>query len=190
VPVFTTGDGTVLAYRLRAELERRRPSQVYVIGVAGGLDPSLRAGELLSFDRVMDASGRESGAPRPPRRRCRRGVGVSARAIVADAEAKRRLWHDLGSPPAAVVDLESRIYADICAELDVPLTFFKVVSDTAGESVPSAVLDAVGRDGSVSQLGVALRALVSPTQIPALARFGRRVAEAAERLADAVESEL
>lgn len=189
--VMVTGDGPLLAHRLRTELDRARPTHVYAIGVAGGLDPSLEAGELLSLHRVLDERGREVGAPRRPRtHRHRQGVIVSTRAIVPDGDRKRQLWKSLGSPPAAVVDLESKIYADICAELDLPLTLFKVVSDTADEAVPPAVLNAVGRDGSVSQVGVALRALVSPSQIPPLARFGRRVARAAEILADAVEAEL
>ncbi|MEM6369921.1 MAG: hypothetical protein AAF851_16610 [Myxococcota bacterium] len=190
VRVFSSGDGPILAHRLRAELGRQSAVRVIAVGVAGGLDPGLAPGELLVLSEVNDVKGSMPQPLTPARGTHRVGVGVSAPGIVPDPEAKRRLWTQLGSPEAAVVDIESKIYADICADLRVPLTIFKVVSDGADEHVPASVMDAVGRDGSVSQLGVAWRAMFAPRQIPGLARLGRRVAEAAERLADAVETEL
>lgn len=184
-----TGDGPQRARAgLEAALHAFGPSMIVVVGLGGGLDPTLRSEDLVWVRRIRD--GRhpeiERSVAGPPLGWVRPGTAVTVREIVDRADDKERLWHRLGRPGGAVVDLESLIYARLADDWDLPLVVCRAVSDPAGESLPSIIRASVDDRGSVRPLHVAGRALVRPQTWPQLARLGRRLQRASEKLADAV----
>lgn len=196
VVVAWTGDGARCAGEgLRALLAAIPVRRLLVVGVAGGLSPSLEAGTVVAVARVVDAAG-EAPAPdgawskaydaqRPSTKPPTAATLYSHSRIAVSREEKAALWQDLGHPPVAAVDLETATFARVAHAHGVPYTVLRAVSDTATETLPvdfNRMLDAQGR---VRQARVAWWALCHPWAIPRLATLGRRVNRCAIRLAAA-----
>ncbi|MDQ6850486.1 MAG: 4-hydroxy-3-methylbut-2-enyl diphosphate reductase [Actinomycetota bacterium] len=122
--------------RVRAWLPRLAelaPDAVVVAGVAGGLDPSLRPGDVLIASEVRDEHGRTvlrgaaplAGELRRMGMRVRTGPMVSCDHIVGGADARERL----AATGALAVDMESA--AVVRAALGVPTAVLRVIVDTA-----------------------------------------------------------
>jgi len=197
VPVIlaTTGAGAGRASRgATAILDRLPASRVIVIGLSGGLTPSLEAGRLLVGRDVV-----ERGVAAPPpdaawieRTLLKTGATpatfVSSREILCTAGAKAKAREDLGPGAIAAVDLESAAFARAAAARGIPYLALRAISDTAEESLPLDFNNLRGADGSVDRRRVALRALLHPAVIPRLWRLRGRAALCSENLARAVRA--
>ncbi|MEI9890256.1 MAG: hypothetical protein WDN45_06180 [Caulobacteraceae bacterium] len=72
-----------------------------------------------------------------------------------------------------MVDMESHVAARIAAGAGLPFAAIRVVSDTAGLSLPPAVLQGLNEDGGMNLMGVLAALARDPRQLPALMRTGR-----------------
>jgi adenosylhomocysteine nucleosidase len=203
VAVAVTGDGERNARRglttLMAVLPVRR---VVVVGVAGALDPTLGPGDLICCDRVIDAESSAgvliadtalaAAAARVPGAHL--GVAVTAGHIADTAAEKSRLltiaWARAGgdgtSPLAAVVDLESAVFARAAARAGVPWVVWRAVSDTADETLPP-LLNQSRDDGGAVRRGRVVRALLgNPGALGPLLALRDRVRAGADGLARAI----
>jgi hypothetical protein len=174
--------------RLGPELaaESRR---LVLIGVAGGLDPSLRRGDVVAIERVLRWET-DPALAAPLERRLggpSGGVALTVDRIVASAADKGALWSRLGRPASAVVDMETFHWLAALGEGAAPRVL-RAVSDPAGLSLPAFLAGCVGAGGEISRARVARGALVRPWTAPSLLRLQRDVRFAAQRLADAVET--
>jgi len=183
-----TGDGAIRARAgLQAALDRESASLVLVIGVGGGLSPALARGEAVEATRILDTEDPDFSAPTVELGvTARLGAVVTSPAIVDRARSKAALWHELGRPDAAVVDLESSVYARVAREYGIALAVLRIVSDTASEDLPPAIGASVSKDGSVRPVQVALRSVWKPSTWPELVRLKQRMDAASHRLADLV----
>jgi 4-hydroxy-3-methylbut-2-enyl diphosphate reductase len=150
--------------RVQAWLPRLReaaPEAVVVAGVAGGVDPSLRPGDVVVASEVRDSRGRtvlRGAAPlvaelRQMGLRVRTGPMVSHDRVVGGAEERARL----AATGAIAVDMES---AEIVrATVGVPTAVVRVIVDTAFSPVARlATLPAGARALLIlRELGPALR---------------------------------
>jgi adenosylhomocysteine nucleosidase len=136
-------------------------------GLAGGLDPALRAGALVMPATVL-AGGRRYATNADL---CRALGGVPAGLllaeddIVADAAQKRRLSADT---EASAVDLESGAVAVVAARHGLPFAVLRVVCDPAGRSLPPAALMALDQRGAIGLGRVLGSVMARPWQIGGL----------------------
>ena len=172
--ITVCGDEPTLRARL-AELAGLPVRMVVSFGICGGLDPTLRSGDIVLGTEVV--SGRESLVADAALAQAleRRFAGLGARVVlgriaasdapVLTAEAKAKLRAATG---AVAVDMESRIAARLAVARGAPLAILRAVSDPAERNLPPLVLNAIRPDGGAN-IGAVIRGLVgSPAQLPGL----------------------
>src|SRR5579875_86050 len=112
-----------------------RPDAVIVAGVAGGLDPSLRPGDIVVASEVRGAHRRtvlRSGAPlvaelRRLGLRVRSGPMLSRETLIGGADERE----ELAETGALAVDMESADIAAAFADQRIPVAVVRVIVDTA-----------------------------------------------------------
>ena len=141
------GSGEAASEKLAGLLREQRPDTLLILGLCGGLDPSLATGDLILAREVIDEAG--EAQPPPPTtlasaRRALRNEGpnfVSSRLLtvrepVATRAAKRDLWNTHG---AAGVDMETAGFARAAKEQGVDWMALRVVIDPAGATLPASL---------------------------------------------------
>ena len=141
-------------------------------GVAGGLDPALRAGDLVLAQTVRATDGQTFATDAAWRERLETaldglapvataGLAGSDRMIAAPAEkAALRL-----ATGAAAVDMESHGVARAANEAGVPFLVLRAISDGAADAIPEWVLDGVAADGSLDPKRIAARLFGRPWSV-------------------------
>jgi 4-hydroxy-3-methylbut-2-enyl diphosphate reductase len=112
-----------------------KPSAVVIVGVAGGLDPSLRPGDVVVASEVRAPHKRvvlRAGAPlvaelRQLGLRVRRGPMLSRETLIGGAD-EREVLAETG---ALAVDMESADIAAAFADRGIPVAVLRVIVDTA-----------------------------------------------------------
>lgn len=162
---------------------------VYSFGVAGGLDPTLKPGDLLFSVRVlmqnpgndsllMEQSWESSPqllatytviAKNDPALTFRRGIFLGSDLEARDnpATGNQGLREKTG---ADIIDNESHIAANFAAEHQLPFIAVRAVSDSVNKPLPPAALIALEADGSPDGKAILKSILKDPLQIPALVR--------------------
>jgi adenosylhomocysteine nucleosidase len=152
---------------------------VISFGVAGGLDPSLKSGDVVVATEVLAGDTRWlAGLPLNEdmiasvalgRRRVVRGGLAGVEQVIAAQALKAALRSATG---AAAVDMESHIAADYAAKAGLPFAALRVISDPASRALPALALSAIKPNGDID-LRKVLRGLVRhPTTLRALVSTG------------------
>ena len=175
-----SGIGQVAAQRAALALIQAGASALITFGMAGGLDPSLKAGsvvlpcELISVDGTRFAAcqswrERVAAAVSPLRAVSEGSLLTSARPIDTPAD-KAAAFHSSG---AAAVDMESAAVAQVAADHQLPFIAVRVIVDTAADRLPQTVVNA-SRAGRL-RIGRLLAGLVvAPGEIAGLIRLTQR----------------
>ncbi|MGE3846262.1 MAG: hypothetical protein AB7I01_05255 [Gammaproteobacteria bacterium] len=171
------GPGQARAEAGARRLREQGAEALIAFGVAGGLDPSLRAGDLVVGSSIRNADGRlhdcapplvaalvAALAPLTPR--C--APLASLPSPVTDSVAKRALHTQHG---CVAVDMESAGLAVVAAEFGLPCAALRVVIDPADFSLPRAALAGMGEDGETHAFATALAVLRRPWELAALLRL-------------------
>lgn len=172
-----------------------RCRRVVWTGIAGGLSPDLRVGDLIVATSVRAPEGRPIAldaclvAPAVASG-CDEATVVSAPAPVVTADERGRLWRLVGSPDRAAVDMESWEAAQVFSAASVPFVVLRAISDTATDDLPPALEGAVRAEGGISIPRLALAVLRRPqAAVPLMAvrfraaRYAKALASAAAALA-------
>ena len=181
------------AGRLATEIEAvltagplERWSGLLSFGVAGALDPSLKAGDVVVASGVwtsrtsLDSPGRPTPTlPVDPAwagrllesiAGARSGLIIGQDTPAASVEDKSALY---AATCALAVDMESHIAGAAAACHGLPFAALRAISDRADDTLPPAAIAGFGVDGGVD-LAAVLRDLArDPRQLPALIRTGR-----------------
>lgn len=154
-------------------------------GVAGGLDPDLRPGDLLLAEAVVfedrrwpcDAAWRGRVAAQLAGHK--NGMIAGSPGELASAADKARLFRESG---ASAVDMESHAVAAVAAVAGLPFLALRAIADPAGLSLPRAVLGAIDAEGR-SRTGLIVgRLAFRPWELPALLALGRHYGHALRAL--------
>ena len=202
------GDAARLEAALQDHLEIFPDVKIILsCGIAGALDPTLLAGDLVlhlppfvpsagegratgetpgvsmsrlrSTEPSLDTNGFENSGDRLKSAlpHAHPGTIIGQDHIAATVAEKAALHTATG---ARAVDMETHVAARVAARHGLPFAAIRTISDSAHETLPPAALVGMNADGSMA-LGKVLASLARrPAQLPALIRTGRN-AEAAFR---------
>jgi adenosylhomocysteine nucleosidase len=155
-------------------------------GLAGGLAPELRPGDLLLPESVRSAGSRSWSVDPIWRERVYArlsagglepdpGVLVGSDRIVATASDKRALFEATG---ARAVDMESHAVAAVATGAGLPFLVLRALADPHDQVIPQVAREALRPDGRV-RLRATLGGLIrQPGELMALLRLGRESAAA------------
>lgn len=166
--------------QLRAQLvafDHASVRGIISFGIAGGLDPLLRAGDLVVAREVIVAEQRWATAPALSealvegtnigRRKIVAGTIVGAEEIILEPRDKVALHRKTG---ATAVDMESHIAAGYAASVGLPFAALRVINDPASRSLPVLALNALKPNGDICPRKVLRGVARKPTVIPSLMR--------------------
>ncbi len=177
--IVRTGADPERARREAEDLVDAGVSALVSFGVAGGLCPSLDAGDLILADRVILADGRAIAADAAWVRLARQRLGkpghktvigpvaASSRLLVTPAE-KRQLCELSGGIAG---DMESGAVATVAEEAGLPFLVVRAVSDGATRALPPVARVPLRPCGGISAGSIAHALVTSPREWPAVARL-------------------
>lgn len=177
------------AERARAEATRLiadGATALVSFGLAGGLAPDLRPGDLVLPETVRSPEGQSIATDPAWRQRLSsrleaggvpavRGTLAGSERVAATLSDKRTLFETTG---ARAVDMESHAAAAIAHCADIPFLVIRAIADPADRVIPQSALEALRPDGRIripALLGGLIR---QPSELIALVRLGRDTASA------------
>jgi hopanoid-associated phosphorylase len=125
-------------------------------GMAGGLDPALRPGDVVLPATVVPSPGvglEVDAAWHMRLCKCLAGSNINtgpliqSLRVVAEPADKAELFQSTG---AIAVDMESAAIAQVCKDAGKSFMAIRAVADPAGRSIPAAVITAMDVNGRVS----------------------------------------
>ena len=168
--------------QLRALLTVFDPSTIRGVisfGVAGGLDPTLKSGDVvvatevlagdtrwlagLALNEELIASVALGG------RRVVRGGLAGVEQVIAARDGKAALHLETG---AAAVDMESHIAAAYAAKAGLPFAALRVIADPATRALPALAMAAIKPNGDIDLRKVLSGVARNPLTLRALVSTG------------------
>jgi adenosylhomocysteine nucleosidase len=153
---------------------------VISFGVAGGLDPALKSGDVVVATEVMAGTCRWPAAAALSdeliagaglgRQRVTRAGLAGVEQVVAAQAGKAVLRSQTG---AAAVDMESHIAAAYAADASLPFAALRVISDPATRALPALATNAIKPNGDIDLRKVLRGVARNPLTIRALYATGR-----------------
>jgi hopanoid-associated phosphorylase len=143
-------------------------------GVAGGLAPDLRAGDVVVASAIRDSHTVRATDPVWSRRLLatvpdiRHGPVIGVNSAVLNPEAKRELYAGTG---AVAVDMESHLVAQAADAHNLAFAAVRVVVDPVHRTVPQAALMALDSDGNTKVSLVLREVMARPCQLSTFIRI-------------------
>lgn len=169
------------------EAATQRAKCLISFGIAGGLAPHLRPGDVILSAEVIGDDRR--WRPDEPfhrqvsdlarRIRAAEGPVLGAGSILSTEGDKARAWRDTG---ALAVDLESAIVARAAEAAGIPFLVLRTIADPATRELPAAALIPLAQDGTPAIIRVLGEVLRRPRQIGALLGLARETRRALSAL--------
>lgn len=146
-------------------------------GLAGALNPALKAGDLVTATEVLAKDEHISTHPQwTATIQERLGGQVScARVLGSDVPISTGLdkAHAFRATGSAIVDMESHAAARVAKDLGLPFAVLRAVADEADSDVPRAAIAGMRADGSTDVRAVLAALATDPRQTGALIRLAR-----------------
>ncbi|WFU38541.1 phosphorylase [Bradyrhizobium sp. CB82] len=152
---------------------------VISFGVAGGLDPTLRSGDVVVATEVLAGDARWGAGLSlsddlidkltSGRRRVVRRSLAGAEEVVTGRSCKAALHLETG---AAAVDMESHIAAAYAAEAGLPFAAVRVISDPAHRALPALAREAIKPNGQIDVATILRGVVRNPGTLRALVSTG------------------
>ncbi len=153
---------------------------VISFGVAGGLDPSLKSGDIVVATEVLAGDTRwlagsalnEELVARVAlgrRRRVVKGILAGVEEVIAGQSCKAALHLETG---AHAVDMESHIAADYASAAGLPFAALRVISDPADRALPALARSAIKPNGEIDLRKILHGVVRNPRTLHALVSTG------------------
>lgn len=190
VSVVRTGADAARAREGAERLARSGVTALVSFGLAGGLDPTLRPGDLILADGVVLPDGRVVAADTGWRRalflsapHALPGTVAGSDRALSDAADKAGLHARTG---ARAVDMESHALALAAERHGLPFAVIRAVADPAGHGLPAVARVPLSVDGTVRLAAVLPALLASPGEWGRIARLAGETRTALASLSRAV----
>ena len=162
-------------------------------GMAGGLAPELRAGDVIVADAIITPEQQRLTSNQQWRQIVLEslmgqhavisGALVGVEQAVITPEAKSKLHASTG---CVGVDMESHEVARVAQQAGLPFLAVRAVSDAVDQAIPQWMLSLIGENGQL-QYGKVISGLISHpsdiTRLPRLSRDNRAALGALRRVA-------
>jgi nucleoside phosphorylase len=188
VVATTTGIGTRAAARAAERLLDTTPvDHLVVVGIAGGIGPSVDVGDLVIPDRVLDLSTGSEHRPAPLGDVVSRGTLATSDVLLVDPNEAIRLE----GRGVIAIDMETAAIAAVCERRRCPWSVFRAISDRADDgSTDAAVLGLAKPDGTPNLMALGRFVSTRPWRVPQLVRLARGTKLATRVAASAAASAL
>jgi adenosylhomocysteine nucleosidase len=174
------GIGPVAAEKSASDLLEEGCTALLSFGLAGGLDPQLRPGDVVVAEAIVTERGEVFSTDEAWRRRVIQrltmGSAVSGGRLVGSdrplltPSAKRAMANDRS---AVAVDMESDAVGRAAQRSSVPFMAIRAVVDPVERAIPAWLGEAIGDSGRPRLHVVARGALANPSDVPRLFRLAR-----------------
>ncbi|MHB8593367.1 MAG: 5'-methylthioadenosine/S-adenosylhomocysteine nucleosidase family protein [Acidimicrobiales bacterium] len=149
---------------------------VVISGIAGGIDPSIAVGTLITPAAVEDLGSGRRFRPAPLGGHQPEGTIGTTHELILD---EKRLA-GLVERGIVALDMETAAVAAACESTGCPWSVFRVVSDRPQDGLlDDAVMGMLRSDGTVEVRRAAQYVLTHPSKVGPLARLARDAAAAA-----------
>lgn len=190
VVLMAGGDGVERAEESVCKLLQRFDVSLLIgAGIAGGIAPALRSGDLIiaSEVRAPDGSTMQSDPLLVERTaaldtRVQRATICSVERMAGSVAAKR----ELALSNAHAIDTESAGWALAASRFGVGFLVIRAIFDAVEEEIPEFVTAGVAADGSIDRRAVLRHAVLHPNTIPRLLQMRERMRACSAALADFV----
>ena len=151
-----------------------------VVGIAGGVPPGTKVGDLVVPELVVNGATGSEHRPSPLGDIAPRGTLSTSDEFLVD-EARLAEMADRG---VVAVDMETAAIGAVCEAQDCAWSVFRGISDMAGET-DDEVINLAHPDGSPNLPAAARYLLRRPWKLPGLTRLARDATAAAKSAAEA-----
>lgn len=171
VDIVVTGMGTALARSATAAaLDARNYDRVVMIGIAGGIGPTVAVGDLVVPEAVVDHATGVELVPATLGDHVPRGKLHTSDEFIQDPDAVAALV----ASGVIGLDMETASVGRVCEERGVPWSVFRGISDHAVDlPVDPAVLAMTNADGTPKPAAVVKYLATHPHKIPSLAKVAK-----------------
>jgi adenosylhomocysteine nucleosidase len=184
--VYLTGVGWRGSRAVLASLLKKKPDLCISSGLAGGLNPSLKSGEIVVAREVLLVNGgrkftsrsllvdlAEKTGAKPVR------TFLTNTQVVCEAKSKQSM-----AAFGDVVEMESFHVLKSARDVQVPALSVRAISDAVDEDLPFDFGRAIGPGGRINYARLLLQVATHPRRLPAMISFGKKSEKAAQNLAD------
>jgi nucleoside phosphorylase len=177
-----TGIGMEPARQVTEQLlDATAVDHVMVVGIAGGVGPSVRIGDLVFPRVVVHGHTEEEYRPDHLGEPVTMGTIVSSDDFMVDPDVVAALVER----GVVALDMETGAVAAVCAQRGVPWSVVRAISDMATDHPDAAVLGLTKPDGSPDAKAAAKFLLTNPGRIPQLMKLAKGAKLAATNAANA-----
>lgn len=179
--VACAGASSRRAASMAKDLVEQGARSLLSFGVAGGLDPNLKPGDIVLANIVIPPQGLPYACDAEWRGSVTNSAATAGHSlieaplagsneVVPNPAAKAALFSRSG---AVAVDMESHTVAIAAAAARVPLLALRVVTDTADSSIPGSVIGSVDEKGEPDWFSFWRRLALRPLEARQVARLRR-----------------
>jgi nucleoside phosphorylase len=184
--VYLTGIGWKGSRAVLVSLLKEKPDLCISSGLAGGLDSTLKSGEIVVAREILLVDGGQKVTSRPWLVDLAEETGakpvrtfLTNPGVVCEGNAKRSM-----AAFGDVVEMESFHVLKSARDLQVPALSVRAISDTVDQDLPFDFGRAIGRGGRISYGRLLLQVATRPRKLAAMIEFGKKSEKAAQNLAD------
>jgi len=187
--ITLSGTGARNAKQAADRLLKNGATQIISWGCAGGLSPTLKAGDLVIPELIQDQSNTLLKCDESLHNKLTKllnghdfftGKLIESASIISSKEEKAHLFTKHN---ALAVDMESAAAAQVAKINNIPFIAIRTIVDPASFNLPKAINHSLNAEGTVNLSKLMLYICTHPSEIPALIQLGKNFKAANKKLA-------